>query len=311
MSKSVLVIMDPIDSIKVEKDTTFQILLSAQEINYKLYYLKPESLYIEKNQTKGFSQSLKVFDNNTNWFELSSEKDCELGAFDYILMRKDPPVDVNYINITYLLDNIKNNKTKIINNSSSLRNVNEKTSILDFPNYITETIVTSKKDSIKFFLDKHKKIILKPLNLMGGESVYLLEQNKDNVEGIIDKITNYEKNTIMVQKFLPEIKNGDKRILIINGKPIAEAIIRVPGKNNYIANIAAGGKAEKYIANKRDLEIAEKVSSYLVNKDIFFAGIDIIGDYLTEINITSPTCMREINYFHNLDLGRKFWMEMK
>tara|TARA_B100001778_G_C18377140_1_gene533495 strand:- start:98 stop:778 length:681 start_codon:yes stop_codon:yes gene_type:complete len=226
-------------------------------------------------------------------------------------MRKDPPVDINYIYKTYLLDLVSNKQTKIINTGSSLRNFNEKLITLNFPSHIPDTIVTSNKDQIENFKEKHKKIILKPLNLMGGRSIYMLEEFDKNLNVIFEDLTNMGKDFIIVQQYLEEAKEGDKRIIIINGEVIKESVIRIPNKNDHRSNLASGGSIKKYFLNKEEIEICEKVATFLKKENIQFAGIDMIGNKITEINITSPTCIAEINKFHNIDLGKYFWKKIQ
>ena len=307
MSKKVLIIMDPIESIDIKKDTTYQLILSAQEFGYKVSYLIPETLSINSNGPTGKIGDLKINKKNDPFFKISKIKSKQLSNFDYILMRKDPPVDNNYIYITQILDSINQKNSKVINPGFALRNHNEKLITLNFPRYIPESLVSCSKDDIQKFRSLHKNIILKPLNLMGGRSVYFLEEKDKNFNVILEEITNMGKNYILAQQYIKEASIGDKRIIVINGEVYKEAVIRKPNKNDHRSNLAAGGTIKKYLLNKKELNICNEIANYLKNENIFFAGIDMIGDKITEINITSPTCISEINKFHNIDLGMKFW----
>jgi len=311
MSKKVLVIMDPIESINVKKDTTYQLMLSAQNIGHELYYLIPGTLAIRSLEPVGIVSKIKINKDKTPFYNLSDELDFILSDFDYILMRQDPPVDNNYIYKTYILDLIKNYESKVINTGYSLRNHNEKLIILNFPEHIPDTIVTSDKKNLENFKKNHKKIILKPLNLMGGRSIYFIENIDKNLNVIFEDMTNLGKNYIIAQEYLEDVNKGDKRIIVINGKVIKESVIRVSNNEDHRSNIASGGTIEKYILNKEEIKICENVAKFLKEKNIFFAGIDMIGNKITEINITSPTCLAEINKFHNKDIGKFFWEQLK
>ncbi len=307
MSKKVLIIMDPIESIDIKKDTTYQLILSAQEFGYKVFYLIPETLSLNLIGPEGKIGDLEINKKKEPFFKVSNIKSKQLSNFDYILMRKDPPVDNNYIYITHILDSINQKTSKVINPGFALRNHNEKLITLNFPKHIPESLVSCSKDDIQKFRNLHKKIILKPLNLMGGRSVYFLEEKDKNFNVIFEEITNMGKNYILAQKYIKEASTGDKRIIVINGEVYKEAVIRKPNISDHRSNLAAGGKIEKYLLNKKEISICNEIASYLKREDIYFAGIDMIGDKITEINITSPTCVSEINKFHNINLGMKFW----
>ena len=311
MNKKVLVIMDPIESINVEKDTTYQLMLSAQNIGHELYYLMPGTLAIRSLEPVGMAARIKITKDKIPFYNLSDKSDFILSDFDYILMRQDPPVDNNYIYKTYILDLIKNYESKVINTGHSLRNYNEKLIILNFPEHIPDTIVTSDKKNLENFKKNHKKIILKPLNLMGGRSIYFIENIDKNLNVIFEDMTNLGKNYIIAQEYLEDVNKGDKRIIVINGKVIKESVIRVSNNKDHRSNIASGGSIKKYILNKEEIKICENVAKFLKEKNIFFAGIDMIGNKITEINITSPTCLAEINKFHNKDIGKFFWEQLK
>jgi len=307
MSKKVLFIMDPIESIDIKKDTTYQLILSAQEFGYKAFYLTPETLSINSDGPVGKIGELKINKNNEPFFKILNIKSSYLSDFDYILMRKDPPVDNNYLYVTQILDSINKKYSKVINPGFTLRNHNEKLITLNFPKHIPESLVSCNRDDIEKFRNIHKNIILKPLNLMGGRSVYFLEEKDKNFNVIFEEITNMGKNYILAQKYIKEASIGDKRIIVINGEVYKEAVIRKPNATDHRSNLAAGGTIEKYLLNEEEINICNEIANFLQNENIYFAGIDMIGKKITEINITSPTCISEINKFHNINLGMKFW----
>ena len=311
MNKKILIIMDPIESINIQKDTTYQLMLSAAKLNYELYYLIPKSLAIESFEAVGEIAKLDIYHDSENFYKLSSPLKEGISNFDFVLMREDPPVDNNYIYKSFILDLVKENKTKVINSGFALRNFNEKLIILNFPKYIPDTIVTSNKKDIENFKKKHQKIILKPLNLMGGRSIYYIEELDKNFNVIFEDMTDMGRNYIMAQKFLEEVAEGDKRIIIINGNVIEQSIIRKSSENDHRSNIASGGYIEKYTLNSNEKKICKEVGNYLSSNNIFFAGVDMIGEKITEINITSPTCIAEINKIHDIDVGKIFWEQLQ
>ena len=310
MRKKVLVIMNSIETIDISKDSTYQLMVAAQKMGHDLYYVMPGSLSISSSSAKGHIGNIKLYENKEDFYEISNISESIIKKFNYVLMRLDPPVDDNYMYITYILDIIQKNNIKVINPGNSLRNNNEKLITLNFPKHIPETIVTCSTKELKNFLLKYKKIILKPLNLMGGRSIYLLDENDKNANVIFEDMTKLDSKYIMAQEYLPESEKGDKRIIIINGKVFKEAVIRVPSSDDHRGNIASGGTIRKYILNKKEISICEEVALYLKKEGIIFAGIDMIGEKITEVNITSPTCIAEINKFHNLNLGEIFWKEV-
>ena len=307
MNKKVLVIMDPIESINVKRDTTYLLMKAAQEIGNEIFYLMPGSLSINTLKPIGRIGKIKILHNKDPFYDISEIKDIELSFFDYVLMRTDPPINSTYLYMTYILDMLDEKNIRVINSGSSLRNYNEKLITLNFPKYIPDTILTSDKKQIENFKIKHQRIILKHLNLMGGRSIYFLDKDDKNLNVIFEDMTNFGKNYILAQEYISEVKTGDKRIIIINGEVIKEAVIRVPNDDDHRAGPAAGGSIEKYYLSKEEIKICQDVADFLYEKNILFAGVDMIGSKITEINITSPTCVAEINKFHNVDLGKKFW----
>jgi len=307
MSKKILIIMDPIESINIKKDTTYQLMLSAQAYGHKLYYMIPGSLSINSCEPVGSISRIKLHKEKKIFYEKLEANKIQLSKFDIILMRLDPSVNNNYIYITYILDMVKNKNIKVLNTGSSLRNYNEKLITLNFPSHIPDTILTCCKNELSLFKKKHKKIILKPLNLMGGKSIYLIDEFDKNFNVIAEDMTCSWKNYIIAQEYLHDAIEGDKRIIVINGEVIEESVIRVPNNNDHRANLASGGSIKKYNLTQSEIKICKEVAKFLFEKNIFLAGIDMIGNKITEVNITSPTCLTEINDFHNIDLGKRFW----
>ena len=307
MSKKILIIMDPIESINIKKDTTYQLMLSAQAYGHELYYMIPGSLSINSCEPVGSISRIKLHKEKKIFYEKLEANKIQLSKFDIILMRLDPPVNNDYIYITYILDMVKNKNIKVLNTGSSLRNYNEKLITLNFPSHIPDTILTCCKNELSLFKKKHKKIILKPLNLMGGKSIYLIDEFDKNFNVIAEDMTCSWKNYIIAQEYLHDAIEGDKRIIVINGEVIEESVIRVPNNNDHRANLASGGSIKKYNLTQSEIKICKEVAKFLFEKNIFLAGIDMIGNKITEVNITSPTCLTEINDFHNIDLGKRFW----
>jgi len=297
------VIMDPIGSIKSYKDSTFAMLLEAQRRGWPVIYMEQYDLFSLDGQTHARMRSLTVHDDNTHWHDFGDEWTAPLHDLDVILMRKDPPFDTEYIYTTYLLERSEAMGALVINRPQSLRDINEKLSTALFPECTPPNLVTRQASQVREFLAEHNDIILKPLGEMGGASIFRLKQDDPNINVAIETLTRYETRFVMVQRYIPEIKAGDKRILLINGEPVTYALARMPTKGETRANLAAGGKGVGIELSDRDRWICEQVGPYLRDKGVVFAGLDVIGDYLTEINITSPTCIRELDGFYHLNIA--------
>ncbi|XBC38146.1 MAG: glutathione synthase [Buchnera aphidicola (Floraphis choui)] len=288
------IIMDPICSINIKKDSSFSILLEAQNRGYSIYYMELLDLYLKNNQPFSKTKLLSLNNDVKKWFFFKKSKNISLLNLDVILMRKDPPIDEQYMYITYILEQAENQGVLVINKPQSLRDFNEKLFTLWFPKFIPNTLVTSDTSKIHDFLCQHKDIIIKPLNGMGGLSVFRIKQNDPNTMVIIETMTDHGKKLCISQVYLPEIQKGDKRILVINGKPFPWCLARIPKINENRGNLAAGGYGKVQKLTSYDWNIANSLSDILKNKGLHFVGLDIIGNKLTEINITSPTCIREI-----------------
>jgi len=294
--------MDPIETIHTYKDSTFAMLLEAQRRSWSIYYIRPNSLFVQDGRPFAQAALLSVKDCKENWFKLATFSETEITNFDVILMRKDPPFDMEYIYSTYALELAHTQGVCVVNDPRSLRNMNEKFSIMNFPQCCTPTLVTRDREQINHFINQHDDVVLKPIDAMGGESIFRIIPNDKNRNSIIDQITLKGSKTIMAQHFIPDISQGDKRILLINGEPIPYALARVPADGEFRGNLAAGGRGHGVPLSDKDLQICTEIKDTLVNNGILFAGVDVIGDYLTEINITSPTCIRELDAQFDLNI---------
>lgn len=297
------VIMDPITNIKAAKDTTLALLLAAQAKGFQLYYMEMKDLYLEQGEAKANCSPLKVFDDLECWHELSASQKMSLGDMDVILMRKDPPFDNQYIYATYILEAAEKAGCLVVNRPRSLRDCNEKIFATQFPQCCPPVLVSRDASELKAFHKKHGDVIFKPLDGMGGTGIFRCKQDDPNVSVIIETLTELESSFIMVQQFIPEISNGDKRVLVVNGKPIPYALARIPAEGETRGNLAAGGSGVAQALSERDYWIVEQVAPTLVEKGLLFVGLDIIGDYLTEINVTSPTCAREIDAAYDTNIA--------
>ena len=297
------VVMDPIGSINIKKDTTFAMLLEAQSRGWELVYMEQTDLYLDEGVAMASSCLLTVQRNPEKWFELGEKKDSPLAEIDAILMRIDPPFDMDYIYSTYLLEQAEAQGVLVVNKPQSLRDANEKLFTAWFPDCCAPTLVTSQPNRIREFLAKHEDVIIKPLDGMGGASIFRLKKQDHNLGVVLETMTLHGKTLAMVQKFLPEIKQGDKRILIVNGKPVPYALARIPAKGETRGNLAAGGRGEGRELSARDVWLCEQIGPTLVEKGLLFVGLDVIGDYVTEINVTSPTCVQELDNQYGLNIS--------
>lgn len=298
------VVMDPIADIKPYKDTTLALLLAAKKEGWKLLYFEQQDLGLKQQQAVGTGRMLNVFDDNQNWYEFESETFAmELGSLDVILMRKDPPFDTDFLNATYVLDAAAKQGALVVNNPTSIRDCNEKLFATQFPQCGPPLVVTSQVSTIKQFLETHEDVILKPLDGMGGKSIFRVRLGDPNLSVIGETLTELGSRLIMAQRYIPEITEGDKRILLIDGEAVPFSLARVPAQGESRGNLAAGGSGIAKPLTDRDRWICEQVGPELKRRGLIFVGIDVIGDYLTEINVTSPTCVRELDEQCNLDIG--------
>lgn len=303
MPYSLGVVMDPIQSINFKKDTTLALLLAAEKRGWPLYYMQQGDLAIVNGEPIARMRSLKVFNDPAKWFELGEPKDQPLHSLDVVLMRKDPPFDSEYIYSTYILEMAEERGAMVVNKPRSLRDCNEKVFATDFPGLTPPLLVSRDPARLREFFHNHKNIVYKPLDGMGGASIFHVKEGDSNLSVIIETLTRHGSRTIMAQKYLPEIRDGDKRVLMVHGEPVPYCLARIPAVGESRGNLAAGGSGEVRALSPRDIEIAHHVGPVLREKEILFAGLDIIGDYLTEINVTSPTCAREIDRDKGTDIG--------
>tara|TARA_B100000378_G_scaffold92236_1_gene72934 strand:+ start:1088 stop:2029 length:942 start_codon:yes stop_codon:yes gene_type:complete len=298
-------VMDPIGSIDFKKDSSLQILLEAQSRGHDIYYMEPSSLFLKDSGAFALAQSVFVKDNSEGWYELSETSEIKLSSLDMILMRQDPPFNTNYIYNTYILEEAERNGVVVINKPSSLRDCNEKVFATQFPQCCTPFLVTSNYKLIKEFIETHLDTVIKPLDGMGGSSVFRVKRHDLNINVILETITNYSVTKVMVQKYIPDIKEGDKRILLVDGHPMQAAIARVPAEGEFRGNLAAGAKAVVKSLTAKDKWICDQVKPHLERLGLVLVGLDIIGEYLTEINITSPTCFKEYKNLCDIDVAYK------
>ncbi len=300
------VVMDPIGSIKPAKDTTLAMLLAAQARGWTLHYLEQPDLYLRDGEARGRTRQLNVRNTAQDWFSFGEERDLGLGSLDVILMRKDPPFDMEYIYSTYLLERAEQAGALIVNRPQALRDANEKAYTAWFPQCCPPTLMTRDMSRIRDFLAAHGKIVVKPLEGMGGTLVFVLAKSDPNLSVVLETLTERGSRLTIAQKYLPEISEGDKRILLIDGQPVPYALARIPAPGESRGNLAAGGSGVGVPLTARDRWICTQVAAALQDKGLLFVGLDVIGDYLTEINVTSPTCARELDKLYGLDIADQF-----
>lgn len=303
MRVKLAVVMDPIMSINFKKDTTLAMLLAAQKRGWELWYIEQAALYLQQGEAMAVLRPLTVRYDPQDWYTLGDPVRRPLCEMDVVLMRKDPPFDNEYIYSTYILEAAERAGTLIVNRPQSLRDCNEKVFATEFPQCTPPVLVTRLAALLREFHAEHGDVIFKPLDGMGGSSIFRLKPGDPNVSVIIETLTSHGRHQIMAQKFIPEIIHGDKRILMIDGQHVGYALARIPAPNETRGNLAAGGTAKGVPLSERDQWICSQVGPTLQAKGLIFVGLDVIGDYLTEINVTSPTCVRELDAAFNLDIG--------
>jgi glutathione synthase len=296
-------VMDPISQVNVKKDSTLAMMRAASKRNWQCYYMQPQDLFLQDNKAQANCALLELQESKSPWYQLHDTKAMALADFDVLMMRKDPPFDNEYIYSTYFLELAENEGTLVVNKPQSLRDANEKLFTAWFPECTPETLVTSNASLLRNFISKHKDVILKPLDGMGGASIFRLTASDPNIGVVIETLTEHGKCLTMAQRFIPEITEGDKRILVVNGKPVDFALARIPAKGETRGNLAAGGRGVSVPLSESDYRIVEQVAPTLVEKDLLFVGLDVIGEYLTEINVTSPTCIQELDDANGLDIA--------
>ncbi|MCS5591748.1 MAG: glutathione synthase [Gammaproteobacteria bacterium] len=297
------VLMDDITSINPIKDSSFAMMLEAQSRGWNIITFDSNDMFHQQGSVYASARKTTVEDSKDNWHHREDAEVVALGDIDVIFMRKDPPFDMDYIYATYLLEQAERDGTLIVNKPSSLRDANEKLFTLNFNHCMPKTLVSANTKQIRAFVESNDVAVVKPLDGMGGTDIYKLHKGDDNIDDIVSKLTNQGQRFIMAQEFLHEIKDGDKRILLINGKPVDYALARIPAEGNFKGNLAAGATGRGQPLSDRDRYLCEQIAPTLIEKGLLFVGLDVIGDYITEINVTSPTCIRELDKLFNLNIS--------
>lgn len=303
MTIKLAIVMDPITTVNYKKDSSLAMLWAAADRGWSLHYLTMADLFLENGVAKGKATELSVYRNPEHFYDLGQTNTVSLSDFDVILMRKDPPFDNEYIYSTYILEQAELAGVLVVNKPQSLRDCNEKMFATQFSECTPPHLVTRDAELLRQFHQQHGDVIFKPLDGMGGTAIFRLTESDPNVSVIIETLTAHGAHQIMAQKYLPEIKQGDKRILIVDGQPIDYCLARIPKSGETRGNLAAGGTGVAQPLSERDRWIANQVAPDLVKRGLLFVGLDVIGDYLTEINVTSPTCIREIDAAYNTDIA--------
>jgi glutathione synthase len=297
------IVMDPIASITSKKDSSFAMLLEAQRRNAEIHYFEQRDLKLLSGKALGLSRQLSVRDDPSDWFTLGEHQEVVLGELDAILMRKDPPFDMEYVYTTYILERARRDGALVVNDPQALRDMNEKAYTAWFPDCTPVTLITRSMEEMKDFLKIHDQIVVKPLDGMGGRSIFVVRTGDNNANVIFETLTDLGRRFAMAQVFIPEITEGDKRILLIDGEPVPHALARIPSGDDNRGNIVAGAAARGQPLSPRDESICEQVGPALRDAGVLFAGIDVIGDYLTEVNVTSPTGIRELDREFGLNIA--------
>jgi len=305
MTIKIGIVMDPIEDISFKKDSSLAMLWAAQQKGWELWYMEQQDLFSRDGKAKAMMAPLSVEMNPENWFYRGEYKEKNLDELNVILMRKDPPFNNEFVYSSHLLEQAERDGVLVVNKPQALRDCNEKLFATQFPECCPPVLVTRRDDLLRAFHAEHGDVIFKPLDGMGGSQIFRIREDGTNLGVIIETLTEHGQQTIMAQKYIPEIKDGDKRILLIDGEPIPYALARIPSAGETRGNLAAGGRGEGRPLSERDRWICEQVAPTLKEKGLLFVGLDVIGDYLTEINVTSPTCIRELDNQFNLDIGMR------
>ena len=303
MSLKLGVVMDPIGSIHYKKDTTLALLWAAQDRGWVLFHIAPDGLFLDGDAPMATAQPLTVHHNPEHWYDLGDTVTLSLAELDVVLMRKDPPFDMEYIYATYLLERAEQQGALVVNRCQSLRDCNEKLFATEFPQCCPPLLVSRDMSRLRAFHAQHSDVIFKPLDGMGGSAIFRAKPDDPNISVILETLTHSGRQTIMAQQYLPDIKEGDKRILMINGEAVPWCLARVPLAGESRGNLAAGGAGRVQALTERDHWIASQVGPTLRERGLYFVRLDVSGDYLTEINVTSPTCLREIEAESGLDIA--------
>ena len=302
-SRRLGVVMDPIESIQPKKDSTLAMLLAAQRRGWALTYFRQQDLAVRDGAALGRGRRITVRDDNASWFELGEEWQGNLETLDVVLMRKDPPFDMEYIYTTYILELAENRGLLVVNKPSSLRDINEKAYTAWFPQCTPAGLISRSRHDLKAFLEEQGKVVLKPLDGMGGKSIFVVDRTDPNTNVILETLTDDGARFALAQRYIPEISDGDKRILLIEGEAVPYALARIPAPGEFRGNLVVGARGEGRELTARDRWLCEQVGPVLKRMGVMFAGLDVIGDYLTEINVTSPTGIRELDRAFDIDIA--------
>ena len=303
------VVMNPISEINYFKDSTLLLMIELQEQGHELFYIDHRNLFFSNQTPMALTQRAEVCMNQDKWYSLDEEEKISLDILDAVLMRQDPPFDMNFINNTYVLESAEKNGLAVVNSPSSLRTYNEKLSILNYPKLITDTLVTANRKLMEEFVMIHKKTVIKPLGLMGGNGVQKI--NTENYQEKLKNVSDNNQEMFMMQRFIDEVYSGDRRILVINGELPNSVVLRKPPEGDFRGNLAIGGEAFTEPLNDRDKEIVDSLRKDLIREHIYIAGLDVVGGFLTEINITCPTCFRELMDQTGENLAKIFVNQLK
>jgi len=303
-----LIVMDDIARINIKKDSSIAMLWAAAKRGYELFYAQQEDLFIENGRAYGQLRSLQVFEDYQKWHQLGEMRSLDLAQMDVILMRKDPPFDMRFIYSTYILERAEQAGVLVVNKPQSLRDCNEKLFATQFAHCMVPTLVSSQMSRIREFIAQHQDVIVKPLDGMGGTGIFRLQDKGFNIGATLETLTDNGTLPIMAQRYIPEIIKGDKRILLIDGEPVPYCLARVPPQGETRGNLAAGGTGVPQLLSPRDYWLASQVGQELKKRGLLFVGLDVIGDYITEINVTSPTCIREIDARFNLGIATRLML---
>ena len=307
MQLDIVVVMDPIGGIKPAKDTTFAMLLEAQRRGHRLLYVRPGGLALRDGRAGAAIAPLVVRDEPTEWFSLGGFTDIQFGPGQVVLMRTDPPVDADYLHDSQLLDFAREQGALVVNDPRGLRDFNEKLAALRFPDCCPPTVVSRDAATLKAFVNDHGQAVLKPLDGMGGRSIFRATAGEPNLNVILETLTAGGRHLAMAQRYLPEIVDGDKRVLLVDGEPVEYALARIPQGDEFRGNLAAGGRGEGRPLTARDREIAARVGPEMKARGMLFVGLDIIGDWMTELNVTSPTGVRELDRQFGINIAARLF----
>ena len=299
-------IIDPLDSLKIYKDSTFAMMREASRRGHALFVLEQHELFVRDNQVQASNRQLTLTGDESHWYRLGTTQITPLQQFDAVLMRKDPPFDMEYLYATHLLQAAERQGARVFNRGQALRDFNEKLAILQFAEFTTPTLVTREPQQVREFVDQHQDVILKPLDGMGGMGIFRLTPNDPNLGSILETQMQGGARSMMVQRYIPEITRGDKRILLIDGEAVPFCLARIPQQGETRGNLAAGGRGVAQPLSERDWQIAKALGPQLRAQGLLLVGLDVIGDYLTEVNVTSPTCFQEITQQSGFDVAAMF-----